>query len=76
MGVQTQLVPLQSGVVPLQVVPQEPQWLALLATQLPPQQSWPAPQLVAVQTQVPLPSQVGVAPLQVEVQVWLVQVRH
>jgi hypothetical protein len=42
---QTQVPLVQTGVVPLQVVVQVPQWLASLATQTPPQQSWPLPQL-------------------------------
>jgi hypothetical protein len=45
-ALQTQVPPLQTGVVPLHVVPQLPQWVASLATQAPPQQSLPAPQLV------------------------------
>jgi len=47
-ALQTQVVPLQSGVVPVQAVVQVPQWLALLATQLSPQQSSPVLQQVAV----------------------------
>ena len=47
-----------------------------LVQQLPWSQVWPLPQLAAVQTQVPLPLHSGVVPLHVEVQVWLVQVRH
>jgi hypothetical protein len=41
---------------------QVPQWLASLATQASPQQSWPLPQLLPLQTQVPLAVQGEVAP--------------
>jgi hypothetical protein len=45
------VVPLQSGVAPLHAVPQAPQFFVSLGMHLPPQQSLPAPQLMALQTQ-------------------------
>lgn len=45
------VVPLQSGVAPLHAVPQAPQFFVSLGMHLPPQQSLPAPQLAALQTQ-------------------------
>jgi hypothetical protein len=42
----TQVVPLHSGVVPLQATLQPPQWFASFATHFPSQQNSPLPQLV------------------------------
>jgi hypothetical protein len=53
--------------VPLQQVPWQ---------QVPLQQTLPSPQLVALQTQVPLPLQSGRMTLHLVAQVWFWQVRH